>query len=59
MSIDVDLAVECRGLEYRFGDKVALAGVNLDVGRGPVATVVPRINQHSAARQRCNGSRGG
>jgi len=30
------LAVECRGLEYRFGDKVALAGVDLAVERGEV-----------------------
>jgi ABC-2 type transport system ATP-binding protein len=36
MSADVDLAVECRSLEYRFGDKVALAGIDLDVRRGEV-----------------------
>jgi ABC-2 type transport system ATP-binding protein len=36
MSTDADLAVECRDLEYRFGDKVALAGIDLDVHRGEV-----------------------
>jgi ABC-2 type transport system ATP-binding protein len=36
MSADVELAVDCRGLEYRFGDKLALAGIDLDVRRGEV-----------------------
>ena len=36
MSTDAAPAVECRGLEYRFGDKVALAGIDLLVQRGEV-----------------------
>ena len=36
MSAATAPAVECRGLEYRFGDKLALAGIDLLVHRGEV-----------------------
>ena len=36
MSAENSPAVECRGLEYRFGEKRALAGIDLLVHRGEV-----------------------